>query len=937
MVDINQSIWNGFARIQEKPQNIIQQTQNNLFIWLTGSIATIKIFDVLEDAKDRWYNAIWHSTEKWKQFVLSAFYGKLQKIIHGIEDEKTKDIVGDFMVDLRKYIKNSINKEINLIDIFIRFTSILEENRIDTTLFSSVVDMIHTYEEGRDFDGVISKEKGHVKHINIAEWADKVLLAPVTANTLAKIVNGTTDNFLLEVVRAIPGDKKVYLAIAMNTHMLNDPFIQKNISDVWIEGKGKYIIIPPISKTLQCGTVWNGAMEEVTSIFDFIKGDDMSEDREKKASPQLGIVISSGGTNVYIDDVRCISNFSKWTTWSLIAEEAITNGHKVEYICSKETIRPFESALKINLEEDLSSELARLSDFAKFYPKAKENLNIVPVRDFYAYHEKILESIKNNKTDVVILSMAASDYWPEQVKGKISSDKEELVISMKKLPKIISEIKKVRKDIFLVGFKLLTDSSVDQLIEIAYKSMLRDGQDLAVANIALDKSFSKFVTYIITVEKSIISVPNRADLQKILMKTIQNRVSKKHYSTEFTKVDELPLMESDIEWFIAHTKEVWKLALFEPYIQWDRREFWFVAKRTDKGTLITWRWSSKNNASIADIALVTDMDQEKRSMKVVSTEKKASLNANLAHYIFEERKEVNRIVHAHINLPDIVDLEKETSPGTQEDLDAIKWEVVKWSSIISQTNHGILILMKDIHELPEILKKHNIYTTQSEYYDFAYNRFSKSNRFINIIKEHVKKESKILDMCAGTWEVTKALLQEWYKDIACADASVHMLERAKEKNTSMWESQFRTISLEEINFEQEFDAVVIRQAINYIAPDKMVDVFRRIKNSLKKWGKFIFNSFIFTTNPSSITRKDDKEQLSLITYEDNLVKNGKIYHGQQTHIFNKETWVYKKIYDINSFYISSQEEFYKALQDAGFNDIQIIVEKKSLYFIATNE
>ena len=935
MKDLKQTVWNSFVRIKEESQDIVQQTENNLFIWLTGSVAAIKIFDLLEEAKARWYNAIRHSTEKWKQFILSAFYYKLQKILSSMAKEKDKEMINTFNIDLHTYIKNSMKKDINLSEIFVIFRSILDEHKIDTTPFLSILDMINSYEDGVDFDWVVSKEKWHVKHVNVAEWADKVLLAPVTANTLAKIVNGTTDNFLLEVVRAIPWDKSVYLAMAMNTHMLHDPFIQKKMSDIWIDGNGKYVIIPPIYKTLQCGVAGDWAMEEVVNIFNAIKWTDVQEKIEKNSDLQLGIVITSGGTNVYIDDVRCISNFSKWTTWSLIAQEAIEKGNTVQYICSKESIRPFESELKMNLEKDLQSELERLNTLAKHYLEIKKNLDIMPVRDFYAYHEKLLETIKNEKIDVLILAMAASDYWLEPVAGKIDSNKEELIISMKKLPKIISEIKKIRKDIFLVGFKLLTDSSPDQLIETAYKSMLRDWQDLTVANMPLDKSFSSFSTYIITAEKSIISVVKRSDLQKILMQTIQNRISKKHYSTEFTKVDELPLVKSEVEWFITNIKEIWKLALFEPYLEWDRKEFWFVAKRTDKGTLITWRWSSKNNANTSDIALVTDMDQKDRIMHVTSTENKASLNANLAHYIFEERKDVNWIVHAHIHLPDVADVEKETSPGTQEDLDAIKWEVKKWSSIISQPNHWILILMKDIDELTEILKQHNIYTTQAEYYDLAYNRFSKSNLFIDIIKEQVKNDSKILDMCAGTWEVTKALIKEWYKDIVCVDASSKMLDIAKEKNASMWASQFDVISLEEINFKNEFDAVVIRQAINYVAPDKMTDVFGKIRNSLKKWGKFIFNSFISPTDPSPIIRKDDTEQFSLITYEDNLIKGNQIYHGQQTHIFDKYTWNYEKKYDINSFYIFSQEEFINALNDAGFGNIEIVVEKKSLYFIAT--
>jgi len=106
--------------------------------------------------------------------------------------------------------------------------------------------------------------RGYVQHISLARWADAIVVAPATANTLAKIRLGLTDNFLLAVVRAAPRGRPVLLAPAMNTEMWHDPAIQETVEAL---GRGgKYLLVPPRTGRLHCGDVGMGAQALVGDI-----------------------------------------------------------------------------------------------------------------------------------------------------------------------------------------------------------------------------------------------------------------------------------------------------------------------------------------------------------------------------------------------------------------------------------------------------------------------------------------------------------------------------------------------------------------------------------------------------------------------------------------------------------------------------------------------
>ena len=361
--------------------------------------------------------------------------------------------------------------------------------------------------------------------------------------------------------------------------------------------------------------------------------------------------MTSGGTEVPIDRVRCITNVSRGTTGARIAEHALESGHRVQYLCSTAAKAPFEDALRLHPERGLEPELARLRAIAHDYAAVADRLDVIRVKDFHAYRQRLLELIQDSASDVAILCMAASDYGLAAAPGKIPSNQERLSLELERLPKIISEVKQARPDIFLVGFKLLMDTPPDRLIDAAFRSLIRDEQDLAVANAAAGElNIENILTYIVTREKCVVPVP-RAELPAMLLRSVEARYSRSHWRTDHSRVQHLPLPEAEIRDFLEEVHGLSRLALFNPYFEGSREEFGFVAKRTGQGTLITGRGSSKSKADVSDLGLVTDVDQGRRTLHLTSFEREAALNANIAHLAFHHRNDVQYIVHSHIELP----------------------------------------------------------------------------------------------------------------------------------------------------------------------------------------------------------------------------------------------------------------------------------------------
>ncbi|XP_047335129.1 phosphopantothenoylcysteine decarboxylase-like [Impatiens glandulifera] len=107
-----------------------------------------------------------------------------------------------------------------------------------------------------------------VLHIELRRWADILIIAPLSANTLAKIAGGLCDNLLTCIVRAWDYSKPIFVAPAMNTLMWNNPFTERHLLTIDELGIS---LIPPVSKRLACGDIGNGAMAEPSLIFSTVR------------------------------------------------------------------------------------------------------------------------------------------------------------------------------------------------------------------------------------------------------------------------------------------------------------------------------------------------------------------------------------------------------------------------------------------------------------------------------------------------------------------------------------------------------------------------------------------------------------------------------------------------------------------------------------------
>jgi phosphopantothenoylcysteine decarboxylase len=107
-----------------------------------------------------------------------------------------------------------------------------------------------------------------VLHIELRKWADIMVIAPLSANTLAKIAGGLCDNLLTCIVRAWDYSKPLFVAPAMNTFMWNNPFTERHLQTISQLGIRS---IPPVTKKLACGDYGNGAMAETSQIYAFVR------------------------------------------------------------------------------------------------------------------------------------------------------------------------------------------------------------------------------------------------------------------------------------------------------------------------------------------------------------------------------------------------------------------------------------------------------------------------------------------------------------------------------------------------------------------------------------------------------------------------------------------------------------------------------------------
>ena len=278
----------------------------------------------------------------------------------------------------------------------------------------------------------------NVAHISLANFADLILVAPATANFLAKAAHGIADDLLTTTILAATAPK--IFAPSMNTNMLENPATQENLK---ILEKRGIKILDAAEGELACGISGKGRLPEPEQICEEI----LKFFSTKKILSGKKILVTAGGTLEPIDPVRYIGNRSSGKMGFEIAKAAENLGAEVILICGNSQLEP---------------------------PK---NLKFIKVESALEMREKVLSEF--DSADAVIMSAAVADYRVKNISPqKIKKSEENLTLELVKNPDILKELGTLKTKQILIGFAAETEN----LIDYAKKKLVEKNLDFIVAN-----------------------------------------------------------------------------------------------------------------------------------------------------------------------------------------------------------------------------------------------------------------------------------------------------------------------------------------------------------------------------------------------------------------------------------------------------------------------
>lgn len=326
-------------------------------------------------------------------------------------------------------------------------------------------------------------------HVELGLWADAMIMAPATANTLAKMANGLCDNLLLATY--LSAKCPVFFAPAMDLDMFAHPSTKENISKLKSYGN---IEIASAYGELASGLVGQGRMAEPEDMLqiltDFFNNDATLDLKGKK------VVITAGPTYEPIDPVRFIGNHSTGKMGFDIANEAAKRGANVVLITGPTSLKAVNSAVNI--------------------------VNVTTANQMYQQCHELFSS-----ADIVIGAAAVADYRPKVVADqKIKKNDEEFTIVLEKNPDILASLGAIKTNQFLVGFALETENE----IEYAKSKLKKKNLDLIVLNSLNDQGagFGKPTNKVTFIDKDFTVFPQELKSKEAVAKDIIDQIVKSY-------------------------------------------------------------------------------------------------------------------------------------------------------------------------------------------------------------------------------------------------------------------------------------------------------------------------------------------------------------------------------------------------------------------------
>ncbi|AYZ14221.1 bifunctional phosphopantothenoylcysteine decarboxylase/phosphopantothenate--cysteine ligase CoaBC [Chryseobacterium arthrosphaerae] len=328
-------------------------------------------------------------------------------------------------------------------------------------------------------------------HVELALWADVMIIAPCTANTLSKMVHGACDN--LVIATYMSAKCPVFIAPAMDLDMYVHPSTKKNLE--LAESFG-HTVIPAESGELASGLTGQGRMAEPATIFATVERF-FAEGVEARSLEGKTVLITAGPTYEAIDPVRFIGNHSSGKMGFSLAEEASKRGAKVILI----------SGPSVQTLNDPNVELYKVTS-------AKEML--AKVFEFY------------DRIDIGIASAAVADYAPKEVaKEKIKKNDDNLTIELVKNPDILKTMGEKKTHQFLVGFALETQNEEEN----AKGKLEKKNLDMIVLNSLRDegagfKNDTNKIKIFTKTEKKEFDLKSKDDVARDILNFVESQLLK---------------------------------------------------------------------------------------------------------------------------------------------------------------------------------------------------------------------------------------------------------------------------------------------------------------------------------------------------------------------------------------------------------------------------
>lgn len=288
-------------------------------------------------------------------------------------------------------------------------------------------------------DDVFDRNSGYqVAHIAMAHEADVVMVAPASANIIAKLANGIADDMLSTTMLAVTAP--VYVVPAMNTNMYGHPATQANIQKIKSYG---YHVVEPASGFLACGDTGKGKMPEAQELLEYI----LYEVACEKDLVGKKVLVTAGPTREPLDPVRYITNHSTGKMGYALAKNAVRRGAHVVLVTGP-----------VSLPAPL---------FAKTIP-------VATAQEMYEAVDAHFDG-----QDIVVMAAAVADYRPmhmasEKIKKKDSAD----VLELERTKDILGSMSKRKKGQFLCGFSMETE----HMLENSIAKLAKKDLDMIVAN-----------------------------------------------------------------------------------------------------------------------------------------------------------------------------------------------------------------------------------------------------------------------------------------------------------------------------------------------------------------------------------------------------------------------------------------------------------------------